>query len=161
MAKTYSLMELLFLFRFFLPRTPFSWVLVDFILLGTWDWLWWMNTCYGTWGTCLQVGLSRLLMSTRLGNFEESLENPKPVQRFLDLRSFLDCLELKFCGHLGNSIDKACAKFQLNQSSFDQVLTFSLLVRAAENRLRWTLAPTSAGERRSSAFKRWTSVPMH
>ena len=64
----------------------------------------------------MQVGLSRLLMSTRLGNFEESLEN------------------LKFCGHLGDSLEKVCA-IQLDWSSFDQVLTFSSLVRAAENRL--------------------------
>ena len=73
-------------------------------------------------------------MSTRLGNFEESLENLDLVRRFLDLWSFLNRLELKFCGHLGDSLEKMCA-IQLNQSSFDHVLTFPSLVRAVENRL--------------------------
>ena len=78
--------------------------------------------------------MSRFLTSTRWWNFEESLENLDLVRRFLDLRSFLNRLELKFCGHLGDSLEKMCA-IQLNQSSFDQVLTFPSLVRAAENKL--------------------------
>jgi hypothetical protein len=53
--------------------------------------------------------------------FEESLENPNLVRRFLNLWSFLDLLELKFCGHLSNSLEKVCAKFQLNRSSFNRV----------------------------------------
>ena len=49
-------------------------------------------------------------------------------------------MELKFCGHLHNILEKVCAKFQLNQTSFDLVLAFSSLVRAAKNSLRETSA---------------------
>jgi hypothetical protein len=65
-------------------------------------------------------------------HFENPNKTQKSSMHFLICNWFTNSFDFTFCGNLGNSFVKVCAKFQFNWSSFRLVSHSKTKIRAAE-----------------------------